>query len=124
MSEYMSNSPHPLGSGSRKDSTRYESFRAGYPADVPGQKLRAGRLGSKAAGRPSKSWKNRHLDMDVHDPNARTSMTPGACKKTSGKTNFGLIFRHPVGVNVSNVVEDFPLETSVSTQTFTKELIF
>ena len=30
-------------------------------------------------GRPSKPWKNKHLGVDIHDPNART-MTPGVTK--------------------------------------------
>ena len=35
-----------------------------------------GRPGSKALGRPSKPWKNKHLGADIHHLNARTSMTP------------------------------------------------
>ena len=41
-------------------------------ADVPGQKVRAD---------PRNLGKNKHVGADVHDPNARTSMTPGGCKK-------------------------------------------
>ena len=36
-----------------------------------------GRLGAKASVRPSKSWKkNKRFGADIHDPKARTSMTP------------------------------------------------
>ena len=43
------------------------------PRGYPG-----GRPGAKASVRPSESWKkNKHFGADVHDPNARTSMTLG-----------------------------------------------
>ena len=55
-------------SGTKKTAQR-ESFRARKPgvirADVPGQKLRG----------PSKTWKNKHLGVDIHDPNAGMSTT-------------------------------------------------
>ena len=38
-----------------------------------------GSPGSKISGRPSKPWKNKHLGADIHDPNTRTSVTPGGC---------------------------------------------
>ena len=44
-----------------------------------------GRPGPKNSGRPSKPWKNKHLGVDIHDPNAWTFMTPGRCKTTSGR---------------------------------------
>ena len=48
----------------------------GCPRGYPG-----GRPGAKASVRPSKSWKNKHFGADIHDPKARTSMTPGGLKK-------------------------------------------
>ena len=63
-------------SGTKKSAQR-ESFQEGYPAEIwdssgacPGSK--------KTFGRPSKTLENKHLGVDVHDPNARTSMTPVA----------------------------------------------
>ena len=47
-------------------------------ADVPGQKFRA-----------LKTLENKHFGADIHDPSARTSMTPGGCKKTSRKKPSG-----------------------------------
>ena len=44
----------------------------GYPGRRPG---------AKTSVRPSKSWKNMRFGADVHDPKARTSMTPGRLKK-------------------------------------------
>ena len=38
----------------------------GHSRGCPGPKLRSGR---------SKSWKNKHLGADIHDPKARTSTT-------------------------------------------------
>ena len=45
--------------------------------------------GAKTSVKPSKSWKNNHFGADVHDPKARTSMTPGGFKRTSARKNFG-----------------------------------
>ena len=41
---------------------------------------------SKTSGRPPKPWKNKRLGADIHDPNARTSMTPRprGCRQTLG----------------------------------------
>ena len=50
-----------------------------------GQKLRSG------PQNPGK--KNKHIGADVHEPKARTSMTPGRFKKNSGQKNFRLNFR-------------------------------
>ena len=58
-----------------------------FSADVRG--LSCGHPGSKTSGRPLKPWKNKHLDAGVHDPNARTSMTPGGYKRTSGRKSSG-----------------------------------
>ena len=38
----------------------------GHSRGYPGPELRSG---------PSKSWKNKHLGADIHDPKARTSTT-------------------------------------------------
>ena len=65
---------------------------------VPGWKARlsrrprgypGGRSRAKTSVRPSKSLKNKHFGADIHDPKARTSMTPG----NFGQKNFGLNFR-------------------------------
>ena len=37
--------------------------------------------GSKTSGRSSKPWKNKHLDADIHDQNAQTSMIHGGANK-------------------------------------------
>ena len=47
------------------------------------------RPGSKASSRPSKLWKDKHLGADIHDPNARTSMTPGGCQKNFVQKTWG-----------------------------------
>ena len=56
----------------------------GRPCGYPG-----GRPGAKASVKPSKSWKNKHFGVDVHDPKVRTSMTPGGFKKTSVRKTSG-----------------------------------
>ena len=56
------------------------SFGAGYPADVHAD-IPADVWGQKTSVKPSKFWKNKHFGADVHDPKARTSMTPGGAKK-------------------------------------------
>ena len=48
-------------------------------ADVPGQKLPAGLRNP---------GKNKHLGADIHDPNARTSMTPRGVQKNFVQKNF------------------------------------
>ena len=73
----------------QKKTAQRESFWAGYPADVPRSFVQTS--GSKPSGRPSKPWKSKHLGADIHDPNARTSMTPGGAKNF-GQQNFGSIF--------------------------------
>ena len=50
----------------------------------PGPKLRSG---------PSKLWKNKHLGVDIHDPQVRTSTTSRDLQKNFGQKNFGLNFR-------------------------------
>ena len=57
----------------KEKSAQRGSFWDGHPADIrghsrgyPGPKVRSGR---------SKSWKNKHLGADIHDPKARTSTT-------------------------------------------------
>ena len=53
-----------------------ESFRAGYPA--------TSRV--KNSGQALETLeKTKHLGANIHDPNARTSMTPGGCKKLCEK---------------------------------------
>ena len=59
----------------------------GRPRRYPG-----GHPGAKTSVRPSRSWKTKHLGADIHDPKARTSITPGVLK-TFGRKNFGLNFR-------------------------------
>ena len=59
----------------------------GRPRGYPG-----GRPGAKTSVRHSKSWNNKHFGADVHDPKARTSMTPGGFKKTSVRKTSGWIF--------------------------------
>ena len=54
----------------------------GYPGGCPG---------AKTWVRPSKYLKNKHFGADIHDPEARTSMTSGLKKHRS--ENFGLNFR-------------------------------
>ena len=49
------------------------SFWDGYPADIRGSFARISR--PKTSVRALKSWKNRHLGADIHDPKARTSTT-------------------------------------------------
>ena len=44
----------------------------GHSRGYPGPKLRSGR---------SRSWKNKHLGADIHDPKARTSTTPSGFHK-------------------------------------------
>ena len=56
----------------------------GRPRGYPG-----GRPGAKTSVKPSKSWKNKHFGADVHEPKARTSMTPGGFKKTSVRKTSG-----------------------------------
>ena len=68
------------------------SFGAGYPADVQ-RGYPGGSPGTKTSVKPSKSWKNKHFGADVHDPKARTSMTPEGFKKNFRQKNFGLNFR-------------------------------
>ena len=70
--------PYP-GFQERKSSPKskfWGRISCGRPRGYPG-----GRTGAKASIKPSKSWKNRHFGADVHDPKARTSMTPGGFKK-------------------------------------------
>ena len=69
----------------------------GRPRGYPG-----GRPGAKASVKPSKSWKNKHFGADVHDPKARTSMTPGGFKKTSVRKTSGWIFVPYCGCFISN----------------------
>ena len=40
-----------------------------------------GRPGAKTSVRPSNSLKNEHFGADIHEPKARTSMTPGGLKE-------------------------------------------
>ena len=56
----------------------------GRPRGYPG-----GRPGAKTSVRPSKSWKNKHFGADIHDPKARTSMTPRGFLKLRSEKNFG-----------------------------------
>ena len=44
----------------------------GHSRGCPGPKLRSGR---------SKTWKNKHFGVDIHDPKPRTSMTPRGFQK-------------------------------------------
>ena len=64
----------------------------GRPHGYPGR-----RRGAKASVRPSKSWKkkNKHCGADVHDPKARTSMSPGGVLKYFGQKSFGLKLSFP-----------------------------
>ena len=55
----------------------------GHSRGYPGPKLRSGH---------SKSWKNKHLGADIHDPKARTSRTLRDFHKLRSE-NFGLNFR-------------------------------
>ena len=64
------------------------SFVAGYSADVHAD-IPADVWGAKTSVKPSKSWKNKHFGADVHDPEARTSMTPEGFKKTSVRETSG-----------------------------------
>ena len=69
--------------------------------------------GSETSGRLSKPWNNKHLRADIHDPNARTSMTPAECKKKNfGQKNFGLILRslkkpESCSCNIQMILFDF-----------------
>ena len=65
----------------------WDRVSGGRPRGYPG------RPGAKTSVKPSKSRRNKHFGADVHDPKARTSMTPGACKKNFGRKNVGLNFR-------------------------------
>ena len=49
----------------------------------------------------SQPWKNKHLRADIHDPNARTSMTPGDAKKTSSRKSKNRKQRRQRGVRQS-----------------------
>ena len=69
------------------EAAQRESFRTGYPADVPGSSVRTARI--KNFGQAVEtSEENKHLDADIQEPNARTSMA----KRNFGQQNFGLIF--------------------------------
>ena len=68
-----------LPSQERKSSPKSKfsgRISGGRPRGYPG-----GHPGAKTSVKPSKSWKNKHFGADVHDPKARTSMTPGGFKK-------------------------------------------
>ena len=82
----------PLKTVLRNEKTaQRESFQAGYPVeDVLASFVWTSRRIN--FGRPSKPWKSKHLGADVHEPNMRTSMTPGGSKELRTE-NFGLIFR-------------------------------
>ena len=60
---------------------------------------------SKTSGRPSKPWKKKHLGADIHDPNTRTSMTPGGAKKASGR-KLRAKFRSPLSLEKVNELGD------------------
>ena len=71
----------------RKSSSKskfWGRISGGRPCGYPG-----GRPGAKTSVKPSKSWKNKHFGVDVHDPKARMSMTPGGSKKTSVRKTSG-----------------------------------
>ena len=56
----------------------------GHSRGCPGPKLRSGR---------SKSWKNKHLGADIHDPKARTYTTLRDFQKLRSEKLWGLNFR-------------------------------
>ena len=61
-----------------------------FGADIP---RTSGGRSPKTSGRPSKPWKNKHLGADFHDPNSRTSITPGGAQKLRAENFRALIFR-------------------------------
>ena len=76
--------PHPkVHTKSRNEKTAQRESLRGGGADIlrTSRGHSCGRPGSKTPGRPSEPWKNKHLGADIHDPNARTSMTPGGAQK-------------------------------------------
>ena len=56
----------------------------GHSRGYPGPKLRSGH---------SKSWNNKHLGADIHDPKVRMSHDPKGFPKTSVRKTLGLNFR-------------------------------
>ena len=74
------------GSSIQRWGTKKQPKEKLFGPDIPrtSRSHPCGRPGSKTSGRPSKQ--NKHLGADMHDPNARTSMTPSWCKQKS----FGL----------------------------------
>ena len=61
--------------GALRSGAKKQPKEKGFRPDFPQTSTRhsCGRPGSRALGRPAKSWKNKHLGADIHDPNARTS---------------------------------------------------
>ena len=66
-----------------------ESIQAGYPADV--QVL--GRPGSETWGWPSKPLKNKHVGVEIHNPERADAHDPRCGAKNFGQKNIGLLFR-------------------------------
>ena len=60
-------------SGQKQKTAQRESFRAGYPADVPGSFGRTSRF--KNFRQVLETWENKHFGADIRDPNVQTSMT-------------------------------------------------
>ena len=65
-----------------------ENFRDECAADILSDRVK-----NFGQAKTLKNLKNKHLGADIHEPNARTSMTRRGCKKNFRQTNFRLIFR-------------------------------
>ena len=72
--------PFKILSGTKRQPKK---FRAGYPTDVLRSFARTSRV--KNFGQALETLENKHWCADIDDTNARTSMTPGRCTKTSGR---------------------------------------
>ena len=85
--DFIRKNPHAQERKISPKSKFWGRISGGHPRGYPG-----GRPGAKTSVKPSKSWKNKHLGADVHDPKARMWMTPGGFKKTSVRKTSGWIF--------------------------------